>query len=188
MSAKVRGPFEYYKQWRDDALCATPENTKKYFNEQDIWFSPEPDEPGYDKKTAEENEALAKSLCFECPVRDICLRNQLEDQRIHGTRGGLTQEETRRTLSVDEFGNEVRRGGYPDCPFCFAPTSELIPTKIPLPEGGRWSEAKAVLCGVCGFEWKARSSHNALLAYEKEQVKLAEQEKREREARERLSK
>lgn len=189
MSTQIRQrePFEYYDRWRDDAECATPHNKKVYFQERDIWFHPEVDEEGFDDSQRERDEVKALSICFECPVRDICLKERLEEQRIHGTSGGLTEGMTRLTLSVDETGKEIRRGEYPDCPFCGESTDSLVPTKIELPEGGRWSEAKAVQCGACGFEWKSRSSHNSVVAFFNEKKKRTEQERREQIARERLS-
>jgi len=185
---KTREPFEYYPGWRADAECATPENRQKYFEEKDIWFV-EPAEEG-DTKAAEEAVALtamALSICATCPVRDLCLREQLETSSLDGTRGGLTEEQTRRTLSVDEFGKEIRRGEFPDCPYCGANTARLELTTIELPDGGRWSVAKAVRCQDCGFEWKSRSSHNAVSAFFTEQKKKADAARREQIARDRLS-
>lgn len=182
-----REPFEYYPEWRSDGSCAQPENNLLFFKERDIWFHPEADEPGYNAYQKEKDEVKALSICHGCPVRDICLRDALEDQRINGTRGGLTEAMTRATLSVDETGKEIRRGDFPDCPFCGAHTEFLQPTKIDLPDGGRWSEAKAVKCRECDFEWKSRSSHNSVVAYFNEQKKKAEIERREQIARERLS-
>lgn len=190
---KTDNPFEYDPDWRASAECATPENKRLYISEKDLWFRLDRDDPEYtEEKDGEEtsalNEEIAKGICYQCDVRATCLREALEDQRIYGTRGGLTEAEIRRTLSVDETGKEIRRGEYPICPFCSAPTGKLRPTKIELPEGGRWSEAKAVQCDACGFEWKARSSHNAVVAFQKEKKKLTEQLRREQIARERLSK
>lgn len=185
---ETREPFEPFSEWRSQGTCATPENRKLYFEDHDIWFSPDLDDPEYDEEQVERDQKKALSLCLtDCPVRDLCLRGALEDQRIHGTRGGLTEEQTRVTLSVDDSGKEVRRGGYPDCPYCFVGTEHLRTTKIALPEGGRWNEAKAVKCSSCGFEWKSRSSHNAVLAYQAEQEKIAEQIRNEQIAKERLS-
>lgn len=179
--------------WRNQALCASPENRKMLFTEKDIWFHLDVDDPEYDPEVDGEeqlrlDEQIAKGICMQCPVRDVCLREMLEDQHISGTRGGLTEAETRQALSVDETGKEVRRGVYPVCPFCSAPTAKLQPTKVELPEGGRWSEAKAVRCDNCAFEWKSRSSHNAVTAFQTEQRKRAEQARREQIARERQSK
>ncbi len=182
-----REPFEHYPGWLNDAECAQPENNRIFFRERDIWFHPAPDEDGYDPIQKEKDEVKALSICFSCPVRDLCLVEALEDQRIDGTRGGLTEAMTRATLSVDETGKEIRRGEFPDCPFCGASTDSLQPTKIDLPDGGRWSEAKAVKCRSCGFEWKSRSSHNSVVAYFNDQKKKSEQERREQIARERLS-
>lgn len=182
-----RQPFEYYPKWRDDAVCATPTNRRIFFEERDIWFHPDKEDPAYDEEQVRKDQTTALSLCFSCPVRDLCLRDALEDQRIDGTRGGLTEDMTRETLSVDEFGKEIRRGTFPECPYCGAHTSSLTLTKIPLPDGGRWSEAKAVKCSDCGFEWKSRSSHNAVLAFQLDRDKMEEQKREEEIARERLS-
>lgn len=179
--------FEPDALWRDKAVCATPENKQKYFIEGDVWFHPDEDDPDYNPEQAAKNEEIARAMCGKCPVRDLCLRDALEDQRIDGTRGGLTEEMTRRTLSVDETGKEIRRGEFPICPYCSAPTSKLHPTTIDLPDGGRWSVAKAVKCGSCGFEWKSRSSHNAVTAFYNDQKKREDQARREQIARERLS-
>lgn len=186
--SKARVLFEPSSLWRDQAVCATPENKKKFLYDRDVWFHPDTDDPAYDADQQAEDEATALSMCFQCPVRDLCLRDALEDQRVDGTRGGLTEDQTRRTLSVDETGKEVRRGEYPICPFCDAETEHLIPTTIDLPDGGRWSVAKAVKCGECGFEWKSRSSHNSVTGFFNEKRKREEQERREAIARERLSK
>jgi len=186
-SSRNREAFEFYPDWRNDGECATPTNKKLYFTEQDIWFHPDEDEEGFNPAQKARDETKALSICADCLVRDICLRDALEDQRIYGTRGGLTESQIRSTLSVDETGKEIRRGEFPDCPFCGADTDALQPTKIDLPGGGRWSEAKAVRCGECGFEWKARSSHNAVLAYIKDKKKRAEQDHRDQITRERLS-
>jgi hypothetical protein len=185
---KDRELFEPDSDWRSKAVCATPENKQKYFIEHDVWFHPDEDDPAYDPVQEARDAGVALAMCFQCPVRDLCLRDALEDQRIDGTRGGQTERGIRKTLSVDETGKEVRRGDYPICPFCAAPTSRLRPTTIDLDGGGRWSVAKAVQCESCGFEWKSRSSHNSVTAFYKEKHKREEQERREQIARERLSK
>lgn len=186
--SKGRALFQPDSLWRDKAVCATPENKQLYTIDHDVWFHHDEDDPNYDAVQAAKDEGTALGMCFQCPVRDLCLRDALEDQRIDGTRGGLTEEMTRRTLSVDSTGKEVRRGEYPECPYCAAPTNSLTPTTIDLPDGGRWSVAKAVKCDNCGFEWKSRSSHNSVTGFYNDQRKRQEQERREAIARERLSK
>ena len=186
--SKGRVLFEPDALWRDKAACATPENKQKYFTQRDIWFHPDPQDPEYDAEQSAADEVLAKSICSTCPVRDLCLRDALEDQRIDGTRGGLSESEIRVTLSVADTGKEVRLGEYPVCPFCGATTDNLKPTTIDLPDGGRWSVAKAVQCESCGFEWKSRSSHNSVTGFFTEKEKREAQERREAIARERLSK
>lgn len=158
--------------WLKNALCATPENVEDHFG---IWFQEEGESPD---QTAL-NVAVARDMCMDCPVRWHCLKAALETQTIHGFRGGLTEDEIRQVLSLDEFGKEVRRPEYPFCPYCRADTEHLVPTTIDLPNGGRWSVAKAVKCDQCTFEWKSRASHNSLLAYKREMVKRKEAEERE---------
>ena len=189
MKTDLREPFEHYAEWREDSSCGEPENSRLYFQERDIWFHVDADEEGYNPEQKRQDEEKALSICADCPVRDLCLRDALEDKEaIYGTRGGNTESMIRAALSVDENGKEIRRGEFPNCPYCRASTDNLIPTKIELPEGGRWREAKAVQCGDCGFEWKSRSSHNSVVAYSIEKTKKAEQARREAIARERLSK
>lgn len=164
--------------WRSEAVCAKPKNVRQYFEQHDIWFHDEDDSP----EIVERDNNIALSLCAACPVRDLCLKDALETQTIHGFRGGLSEDQTRQVLSQDETGKEVRRQEYPFCPFCKADTEHLITTTIDLGEGGRWSVAKAVKCGVCDFEWKSRASHNALLAYQRDEKKRMEAEEREAQA------
>lgn len=131
--------------------CAKPEN----IGYQDYFFSAD----------AEEKYA-AKNLCvIDCEVRDQCLKYALESQTIWGIWGGKDDDELRRTLSVNADGNEIRRSRYPQCPYCGARTSRLVTKTIDLPEGGRWATARGVECTVCGFEWRSRSSANAVDAY-----------------------
>ncbi|UDL15896.1 WhiB family transcription factor [Microbacterium phage Pumpernickel] len=137
--------------WRDEAECAKPENRGKWLP---VFFS-----------TDGQRIKEAKSICATCPVRRECLTDALSTQEIWGTRAGLDQEQMRRTLSVDADGKEIRRKQYPRCPFCNASTDKLKTKTVDLPEGGRWSVAKAVECSECGFEWKSRTSYNAVTAF-----------------------
>lgn len=133
-----------------DGECAKPENKDK----QDFFFSANP-----------EKRSAAKTLCFSCDVREQCIKMALETGTIWGVWGGKDENEIRRTLSVNSEGNEVRRGRYPQCPSCSARTSRLEVRVIDLPGGGRWTTAKIVHCTVCEFEWRSRSSANAVSAY-----------------------
>lgn len=145
--------------WQKDALCAQPENKDK----QEYFFSNDP---------AEKNEA--KNLCFACPVRQDCVKYALETKTIEGIWGGKSDSELRRTLSVNAEGNEIRRKRAPQCPYCGERTSRLRTKSIDLPEGGRWSTARVVECTRCGFEWRSRSSANAVDAYFAERAAKAE--------------
>ena len=107
----------------------------------------------------------AKNLCFSCPVRKDCIKYALEEKEIWGVWGGRDENEIRRILSIDADGNEYRRGRYPQCPFCFARTSKLITYIVDLPGGGRWTTARMVECTDCGFNWRSRTSANAVNAY-----------------------
>lgn len=134
------------------AECAKPiysDKVKNYFTSED------PLERNY-----------AKNICYtECEVRKDCVVYALENNQIWWVWGGRDENEIRRVLSVNAEGNEIRRGRYPQCPYCSARTSKLSTKIVELPEGGRWTTAKAVVCGECGTEWKSRSSANAVNAY-----------------------
>lgn len=151
----IEGPLA----WQRDAECAKPEN--KHL--QDNFFSSE---------SAEKN--AAKNLCFTCPVRKDCIKYALETNTIDGIWGGRSEGEIRRTLSVNAEGNEIRRRRAPQCPYCGERTSRLKVKVIDLPEGGRWTTAKVVECTRCGFEWRSRSSANAVNAYFAERAAKAE--------------
>ncbi len=133
-----------------DGVCAKPENAEY----ADYFFSANP-----------EKRYAAKNLCASCPVRAECVSWALENGEIWGIWGGKDDNEIRRTLSVNSEGNEVRRGRFPQCPYCGERTSRLQTKTVDLPGGGRWTTARAVECTVCGFEWKSRSSANAVDAY-----------------------
>lgn len=154
--------------WQWNAECAKPENSDK----KDFFFSPNPDK-----------KYEAKNLCFTCPVRAECMKWALENKEIWGIWGGHDENEIRRTLSVNADGNEVRRGRYPQCPYCGARTSRLKVKTIDLPDGGRWTTAKVVLCTVCEFEWRSRSSANAVTAYYAERADKAARAARKRKAK-----
>lgn len=142
----------------DPGECKKPANFKKidYFSLDAI----------------EKNKA--KNLCFTCDVRGKCIQYALENGQIWGIWGGKDENEIRRALSVNSEGDEIRRGRYPQCPYCAARTSKLITKVVDLPDGGRWTTAKAVECTDCGFEWKSRSSANAVNAYHAERKAKAE--------------
>ena len=154
--------------WMRDGECAKPENQSM----SDYFFSADPEEKN-----------AAKNLCFACPVREQCVKWALESGTIWGIWGSRDENELRRTLSVNAEGNEVRRGRYPQCPSCFARTSRLAVKVIDLPGGGRWTTAKVVWCTNCGFEWRSRSSANAVNAYFAERAeKAARAERRKKKA------
>lgn len=136
--------------WQRDGECAKPENKDM----ADNFWSSDP-EKKYD----------AKNLCFSCDVREQCVKWAMENKEIWGVWGGRDENETRRNLSVSADGVEVRRNRYPQCPYCAARTSKLITKVVDLPDGGRWTTARVVECTDCGFEWKSRSSANAVTAY-----------------------
>lgn len=146
MAAKGAGGLD----WQADGLCAQPENQHKW----PLFFSAKP-----------ERRYEAKALCAGCPVRGDCVKWALENGEIWGIWGGRDENEIRRTLSVNADGNEIRRGRFPQCPYCSARTSRLKTKIIDLPDGGRWQTARVVECTDCGFEWRSRSSANAVNAY-----------------------
>lgn len=152
-------------KWQAQALCAQPEN----INSIDWFFSKEPKEK-YD----------AKNLCFSCPVRKQCLQWALEHRQIWGIWGGKDEVEMRRTLSVSYKGEEARRRRYPNCPYCSARPSKLVTESVEIPGGGRWTTARLVICTVCEFSWKSRTSVNAVLAYQQEKAEKALKRQREK--------
>lgn len=136
--------------WIDDALCAQPKNEYMV----DYFFSDDPEE-----------KYQAKNLCFQCPVRQNCVKYALESKEIWGVWGGRDENEIRRNLSVNADGIEYRRGRYPQCGYCGARTKLLKTYIVDLPSGGRWKTARMVECTDCGFKWRSRTSANAVNAY-----------------------
>jgi len=136
--------------WQSESLCAKKQNEHMV-----EWFFSEQPEEKY----------AAKNLCFSCPVRKDCIKYALEQKEIWGVWGGRDENEIRRILSVDANGDEYRRGRYPQCPFCFARTGKLTTYIVDLPGGGRWTTARMVECTDCGFNWRSRTSANAVNAY-----------------------
>lgn len=136
--------------WINDAECAK----REYRDKVEIFFS---------YKYDERHEA--KNICYTCPVRDKCLKWALESKEIWGIWGGRDEYEIRRTLSVNNEGVEVRLNRYPICPYCSANTSKLVAKIVEKPGGGRWTTMRMVECSECGFEWRSRTSANAVNAY-----------------------
>jgi WhiB family redox-sensing transcriptional regulator len=136
--------------WHEDAECRKPahKKLKSYF------FSNVPSEK-YD----------ARNLCFSCPVRKTCLKWALDNKQIWGIWGGKDEAEIRRALSVSHTGQEIRRQRFPNCPYCGARPIKLDVEMRDDPDGGRWTTAKYVVCSECEFEWKSRTSANAVNAY-----------------------
>ncbi|MFJ8602259.1 WhiB family transcriptional regulator [Streptomyces shenzhenensis] len=67
--------------WHDRAACrSTP-----YHPVDPDFFFPEPDEM--------DRIHVAKALCAQCPVRNVCLDAALENGDREGIRGGMTEEE-----------------------------------------------------------------------------------------------
>jgi WhiB family redox-sensing transcriptional regulator len=150
-------------KWQKDAVCAQAKNQ----NSMEWFFSKEPKE-----------KYAAKNLCFSCPVRKHCLQWALEHRQIWGIWGGKDEVEMRRTLSVSYKGEEARRRRFPNCPYCTARPSKLETSSIEVPGGGRWTTAKIVTCGSCGFAWRSRTSANAVEAYHHDRADKIERKQR----------
>lgn len=150
--------------WMRDGKCAEPENQHLDFFTSDV-----------------ETKYEAKNVCFTCDVRKDCILYAMENRELDGIWGGRDENETRRNLSVSAEGVEVRRNRYPQCPFCAARTSRLITKVVDLPDGGRWTTARVVECVDCGFEWKSRSSANAVVAYFADREERVEKSRKARE-------
>ena len=139
--------------WKDDSQCSMEYNLKY----RDYFFSEEPSEI-----------AVAKEICFSCPVREQCLRSALDSKEVWGVWGGCDEIEIRNTLSVNEEVQEVRRlrdGISPVCLYCSAPTEDLSIQELDVPGGGRWTTKKVITCNKCDFYWTSRTSANAIEAY-----------------------
>lgn len=154
--------------WQDDAVCAETKNQDKI----DYFFSDVPEE-----------KYEAKNMCFTCPARKECIKYALEAKEIWGVWGGRDENEIRRNLSVNADGIEYRRGRYPQCGYCGAPTKYLKTSIVDLPNGGRWKTARVVECSKCNFSWRSRTSANAVNAYhlmiaEKKSKKLGKPKKK----------
>jgi WhiB family transcriptional regulator, redox-sensing transcriptional regulator len=52
---------------------------------------------------------MARRVCADCPVRDICLEFALEHHIEHGVWGGAS-ERARRRMSLSRRGGQSRRG------------------------------------------------------------------------------
>lgn len=154
-------------RWQKSALCAKPIN-KKYM---EGFFSP----------IFEERNA-SKNLCYQCPVRKECLQWALESRQVWGVWGGRDERELRRALSVSHLGEETRHRRFPNCPYCMARPNKLSVHSINTGESGRWNIAKIITCAECGFNWKSRTSANAVEAYHVQYRGRLEKEKLRREA------
>lgn len=56
---------------------------------RDVWY------PARGDAAADE---ITRGMCDRCPVREACLRDALDTQDPHGTRGGLTARERRKII------------------------------------------------------------------------------------------
>ncbi len=77
---------DVYADWEDLAACKG--------SDASLFFGPHRFEP---KRDRESREAIAKSICAECPVRPECLEHALAAGEHFGIWGGLNERE-RRTL------------------------------------------------------------------------------------------
>jgi WhiB family redox-sensing transcriptional regulator len=75
------------EDWQHDAACR---------GQDAVYFFA----PNYFERREEKNarEAVAKSFCLRCPVRDVCLEYALAMREAHGIWGGLNEMERRRLL------------------------------------------------------------------------------------------
>lgn len=68
--------------WMDGALCAS--------EPMELWF-PNPPQNRERAKVDHYNKQvrMAQEICFECPVRDACLKDATERNEQHGIWGGV---------------------------------------------------------------------------------------------------
>ena len=81
-SSSPRNPREY-----EDPLCATA-NTE-------LFFSKDPDEPGYIKSQVDFQHSLAKKICGGCVHKIECAEWGIF-REVHGVWGGMTPQERRK--------------------------------------------------------------------------------------------
>jgi WhiB family redox-sensing transcriptional regulator len=158
--------------WHSRARCT--QKTDEARSMKPLFFSPE---------LLEQRRAC--NFCFGCEVRNECLKWALDTKQLWGVWGGRTEDDIRRALSVSHTGEEIRRRRSPQCPYCSARPVCLSVSEQELAGGGRWSTAKIVTCGECGFHWRSRTSANAVNAYhaareakERKKLKKALREKK----------
>lgn len=113
--------------WSKDALC--PTSGIDFFSED------------------QEEQKRAKALCFECPVRKLCLSEALNNGDRFGTWGGVDEVDIRKALSIDQNGKPAFRGNTLECPYCHSEdvvALESLRTKA------------HVECSACGLSWWTR--------------------------------
>ncbi|MET3985616.1 WhiB family transcriptional regulator [Streptomyces sp. PvR034] len=92
MTRTSRMPLGARDHWmeRDDPACGRPG--------ADLFFRG----PGAREGDRAARERAAKDVCALCPVQTACLRHALDTREPHGTWGGLTAEERRPLLALDD--------------------------------------------------------------------------------------
>jgi len=154
--------------WHERARCA--DGSSEALRLKTLFFS------------ADSHEQLeARNFCYGCSARHDCLKWALDTKQLWGTWGGRTEDEIRRALSVSYTGQEIKRRRSPHCPYCGARPSHLHVSEIPLDSGGRWATAKLVTCDACKFQWKSRTSANAVNAYHADRAARRQRMKARRE-------
>lgn len=88
MRAQTVSPLFHEDGWQAAALCRGADSA--------LFFSPGTNEP---KEEKDAREAVAKSICRECPVRTACLEFAIMTREPYGIWGGLNESERRRMLS-----------------------------------------------------------------------------------------
>lgn len=111
MSAYVRRPSRVRSHldsdpafnWQAKGLC-------RYEDDPDVFYpTGKPDSPAYQR-----NVAIAKEICWRCPVRETCLTDALDSGELDGVRGGYDETERRAMLA----GNRPRPVPLPQWRVC----------------------------------------------------------------------
>ncbi len=113
--------------------------------------------------TPRERDAARNFCRSECPVQQDCLKWALEHGEIWDVWGGCDESEIRRSLGVNSRRESHIRSRYPNCPNCAARPSKLEIIKTQRANSHRIDES--IRCGLCGFEWRARTTVVAVRAY-----------------------
>lgn len=90
MSHRKPTKTQFIDLWRDEAQCALISKVEPEM--QTAWDNIEVGTWEKTETVPDERADVAKIICFECPVREMCLRDALLDNEAEGLRAGYRFE------------------------------------------------------------------------------------------------